>query len=102
MRLVVLHGIGGLVGFLLVIVGLVRLDVSLLEGLGGGIVDANAAGTPGLDEGGVDFIEGFLLVLDQWEVLREGAGQIPRPCLRRHRPLLHRRHRRHLPRRRRP
>lgn len=52
----------GLVGVLLLVFGFFGLHTGLSESLGGGVVDADTAGAAGLDDGGVDFVEGLFLL----------------------------------------
>ena len=58
-----LHGgvVGSLVGVLLIVGGLAGFEACLGEGLGGGVVDAFTARAAGLDDGGVDLVEGLFL-----------------------------------------
>ena len=60
-----LHGglVGCFVGIFLLLVdaSLLGLEAGLGEGLGGGVVDAFTTRAAGLDDGGVDLVEGLFL-----------------------------------------
>ena len=58
-----LHGgvVGSFVGVLFVVGGLAGFEACLGESLGGGVVDAFTTRAAGLDDGGVDLVEGLFL-----------------------------------------